>query len=59
MEDRDKTILEGPICDYLKISGAYREDSRDTWNSARKKTKDTVRSIKGLGWALCVKVGSL
>jgi hypothetical protein len=39
MEDMDKTKLEGPICDYQKISGADRDDSRDTWNSARKKDK--------------------
>jgi hypothetical protein len=57
MEDMDKTILKGPVCDYYRFQGLTEKLNKTHQIVLAKSVKDRVRSIKWLGWDLCVKSG--
>jgi hypothetical protein len=55
----EKTRLEDLFVNNYRSQGIAEEISETQQTVLAKRIKDIVRSIKGCGWALCVKVESL
>jgi hypothetical protein len=55
----EKTRLEDLFVINYRSQGVAEEISETQQTVFAKRIKDRVRSIKGRGWALCVKVESL
>jgi hypothetical protein len=59
VQDMEKTRLEDLFVINYRSQGVAEVISETQQTVFAKRIKDRVRSIKGRGWALCVKVESL